>query len=314
MYRAKEHYLKDAIMKKPSAGQDTDLEAHSTAIIEHHLARRPRAKTMWKLLTGDPDVQAGWRMANYVAAKKLGMNDHGRTHVTVATASALTLLDLLEGSAFTPDIIAGKFGSRDDAALVVMTAMLLHDLGNMVHREDHADLGIVLALPVLDRLLPGIYTDPDQRTAIRSFILSAIYSHHGVPKPLTIEAALVCIADSTDMTKGRGRVAFESGSITIHSVSALSIERVEIRKGKKKPIELVIHMSSPAGIFQVQEILAPKVRAGPLADAVDVIAVTDEEQETEKTMVAGIQMQGGRFVPYDTTKTAGTRPGQKKGR
>ena len=40
---------------------------------------------------------------------------------------------------------------------------------------------------------------------------------------------------------------------------------------------LVIHMSSSAGIFQVQEILAPKVRAGPLADAVDVIAVTTDE-------------------------------------
>src|SRR5208337_4922076 len=109
----------------------------------------------------------------------------------------------------------------------------------------------------------------------KSFILSAMYTHHGEPKPLTIEAALVCIGDSTDMTRGRGRAAFERGSITIHSVSALAIERVEIRKGKEKPIELRITMSNSAGIYQVQEILAPKVRAGPLADFVEVIAVTD---------------------------------------
>jgi len=286
-------------MKKIPCNTDFDLKAHSETIILDHLKIRPRAGKMWELIIGDPECVTGWQMANFVAAQKLGMNDHGRTHVTVATASALTLLDLLEGSAFVPDIVAGGFGDRDDAALVVMTAMLFHDLGNMVHREDHADLSVVLALPVLDRLLSRIYDDPQKLTAIRSFILSAIYSHHGVPKPLTVEAAIVCIADSTDMTKGRGRVAFESGSITIHSVSALSIERVEIRKGKEKPIELLIHMSSPAGIFQVQEILAPKVLAGPLAGAVDVIAVTDSANGKKKEIVSGIRMQGAKFVPYD---------------
>jgi len=298
-------------MKKRSCTTDFDLEAHSETIIRNHLKKRPRAGTMWDLITGDPDIVTGWQMANFVAAKKLGMNDHGRTHVTVATASALTLLDLLEGSSFVPDIVAGGFGDRDDAALIVMTAMLFHDLGNMVHREDHADLSVVLAQPILDRLLPRIYDDPQKRTAIRSFILSAIYSHHGVPKPLTVEAAIVCIADSTDMTKGRGRVAFESGSITIHSVSALSIERVEIRKGREKPIELVIHMSSPAGIFQVQEILAPKVLAGPLAGAVDVIAVTDGSNGETKEIISGIRMQGAKFVPYDRSATA-SGAGQKK--
>ena len=283
-------------MKKNTS--DPDLEVHATGIITRHLVHRPKAKKMWTLLSRDAEVQALWRMANYVAATKLGMNDHGRTHATVATASALTMLDLLEGSPFTPDIVAGGFGDADDAALAVMTAMLCHDLGNTVHREDHADLGVVIALPILDRLLPEIYRDPAQCTAIRSFILSAMYSHHGIPKPLTIEAALVCVADSTDMTKGRGRVAFESGSITIHSVSALSIEKVEIKKGEEKPIGLVIHMSSPAGIFQVQEILAPKVRAGPLADAVDVVAVTtDEAHAAGNAIVSGIRMQGGKFVP-----------------
>jgi metal-dependent HD superfamily phosphatase/phosphodiesterase len=304
-------------MKKIPVKEDPDLEEHSTGIIRHHLARRPRAKKMWELLTGDPEVQASWRMANYVAATKLGMNDHGRTHVTVATASALTMLDLLDDSPFVPDIITGKFGDRDDAALVVLTAMLCHDLGNMVHREDHADLGLVLVMPILDRLLPQIYKDPAQRTAIRSFILSAMYTHHGVPRPITIEAALVCIADSTDMTKGRGRVAFESGSITIHSVSARAIEKVEIKKGSEKPIGLVIHMSSSAGIFQVQEILAPKVRAGPLADAVDVIAVTTEGAHAAgQAIVSGIRMQGVKFVPYTKGDSSDRRtaPSQKKRR
>jgi metal-dependent HD superfamily phosphatase/phosphodiesterase len=253
---------------------------------------------MWKLLKDSPDVQACWKMANYVAGTKLGMNDHGRTHAYVATASALSMLDLLNGSSFCPDIITGGFGDQDDATLIVMTAMLCHDLGNTIHREEHADLGITITIPLLERLLPEIYDDTAKLIAIRSFILSSMYSHHGSPRPLTIEAALVCVADSTDMTKGRGRVAFDSGSITIHSVSALSIEKVEIRKGDTKPIKLVIHMSSPAGIFQVQEILAPKVRAGPLIDAIDVVAVTTEEAHAAgSAIVTGIRMQGSKFVP-----------------
>ncbi|MFA7153280.1 MAG: hypothetical protein WC072_05750, partial [Methanoregulaceae archaeon] len=103
----------------------------------------------------------------------------------------------------------------------------------------------------------------------------------------------------TDMTKGRGREAFDSGSITIHSVSALAIDRVEIAPGRNKPIELRISMSNSAGIFQVQEILAPKVRAGPLADYVEVVALTTNgDIEREKKIVDGIAMEGSRFVPF----------------
>jgi uncharacterized protein len=299
-------------MKRSSNEKDTDLEEHSLRIITKHLASRPRAKKMWELLTGDPEVQACWRMANYTAITKLGMNDHGKTHVTVATASALVMLDLLDGSKFVPDIITGGFGNIDDAALVVMTGMLCHDLGNMIHREEHTDLGVTLAIPILDRHLPTIYDDIEKRTAIRAFILSTIYSHHGTPKPLTIEAALVCVADSTDMTKGRSRVAFAAGSISIHSVSAQAITKVEITKGNEKPIGLVIHMSSSAGIFQVQEILAPKVRAGPLADAIEVIAVTSGSPKGE-AIVSGIRMDGGKFVAIEegSSGTRGTK-GKKK--
>ena len=276
-----------------------DLEAQSIATIGRCLASKRRASAMWELLVNDPEAKTHWQMADFVATKKLGMNDHGETHAKVATASALTMLDLLEAWDVQPDIVAGGYGDRDDAALVVLVATLCHDFGNMIHRTEHAELSIMLAIPVLDRLLPEIYPDVEKKTQVMSFILSAIYSHHGEPKPLTIEAALVCIGDSTDMTKGRGRAAFERGSITIHSVSALAIERVEIRKGKDKPIELRISMSNSAGIYQVQDILAPKVRAGPLAAYVDVIAVTDGcGRDHEQRIVEGIRMDGARFVPF----------------
>jgi len=276
-----------------------ELEREAVETIGLHLEGRPRAMKMWELLSGDPEVVAMWNMANYVAVKKLGMNDHGQIHAKVATASALTMLDLLIDSGIEPDLLRAGFGDADDAALVVLAATLCHDFGNQVHREAHYIISIDIVVPVLDRLLRAVYDDVGKRTRIRAFILSAIYSHHGEPPPLTIEAALVCIGDSTDMTKGRGREAFESGSITIHSVSALAIEKVEIASGREKPIELRVTMSNSAGIFQIQEILAPKVRAGPLANYVDVVAVTmNGEEKYEKRIVDGIAMDGRRFVPF----------------
>jgi len=300
-------------MKKRSCTTDFDLEAHSETIIRNHLKKRPRAGTMWDLITGDPDIVTGWQMANFVAAKKLGMNDHGRTHVTVATASALTLLDLLEGSSFVPDIVAGGFGDRDDAALVVMTAMLFHDLGNMVHREDHADLSVVLAQPILDRLLPRIYDDPQKRTAIRSFILLC---HLLAPRHSKAAHGRGghCLYRGFDRyDQGRGRVAFESGSITIHSVSAL-LDRTggdPEREGKTHRTRHP-HVEPLPGIFQVQEILAPKVLAGPLAGAVDVIAVTDGSNGETKEIISGIRMAGRKVRAVRQKRHKHPVPGRRK--
>jgi len=278
--------------------EEPDLSRRSITAIEENLAGKPKALAMWNQISDDDEIREIWNMADFIATKKLGMNDHGRTHAQVATASALTMLNLLEESFIDPDFVIAGFGDPDDAALIVLVATLFHDFGNMVHRTDHADISVGVAQPVIDRLLAGMYPDPVYRTRIRSFILSGIYTHHGEPRPLTIESALVCIGDSTDMTKGRGRAAFERGSISIHSVSALSIVRVEIRKGAQKPLELHITMSNSAGIYQVQEILAPKVRAGPLAEHVDVIAVTSTSQVGEEQIVEGIRMAGSKFVPF----------------
>ncbi|MDD1679289.1 MAG: hypothetical protein LUO93_08945 [Methanomicrobiales archaeon] len=274
-----------------------ELEIDATQVIEKALEKRPKARKFWQLISTDGEVLENWRMANFVAVTKMGMNDHGETHAKIATASALTMLDLLLDAEKAPDIVRYGLGDVDDAALVVTAATLCHDFGNLIHRTDHQGLSVTLARPVLDRLLPEVYPQEMVRVQIRSFILSAIYSHLGEPPPLTLEAGLVCVGDSTDMTKGRGRQAFASGSITIHTVSALAVDRVIVRKGLKKPIELQIYLSNPAGIFQVEEILAPRVHAASLADRIDVTAfMIRDGRKTE--IVKGIRMEGSRFVPF----------------
>lgn len=69
-----------------------------------------------------------------------------------------------------------------------------------------------------------MYQDAEKRYEIGGHILHAIHIHGVDIKDLTMEATLAGIADGTDMTKGRGRLSFDTGNINIHTVSALLIE------------------------------------------------------------------------------------------
>ena len=139
---------------------------------------------------------------------------------------------------------------------------------------------------------------PEQRTAIRALILHGIYSHDLSPEPLTIEAGITAVADGTDITKGRGRKAFQLGSIDIHSISALAVDEVRILKGEKVPVEIQVTMNNSAGIFQVEETLTKKVLKSPLRPYVTVVAMTDGEGGQDQRIVHRVRLHEteDRFV------------------
>ena len=123
---------------------------------------------------------------------------------------------------------------NDDAEVVVTLGALLHCIGMAVHREGHEDFSLFLAEPKARELLAGVYEEPDL-TVIVSEVLSAITSHREYGHPLTIEAGIVRVADALDMAKGRSRIPFERGRVSMHSLSAAAIEDVEIRDGEERP-------------------------------------------------------------------------------
>lgn len=250
--------------------EDEEIRQMSISKITDLVSDKPKTKEIWEVLCNDPELNSHWDSAYGITVRKLGMNDHGRVHAMVATASALKILDLLVLAGIEPDIVVEGVGDLDDAYLIVLIAALCHDIGNEIHREGHISHSLILVIPILDRILPMIYDGTRKLIRIRSFILSAIYSHHGEPRPLTIEAGVVCIGDATDMTTGRARSAYDQGRMTIHTISALSIDQVSIVKGDKFPVEIQIWMSNYAGLFQVQEILNPKILAGPLTRYIEV--------------------------------------------
>ncbi len=65
----------------------------------------------------------------------------------------------------------------------------------------------------------------------------------------------------------------------IHSLSAAAIDAVRIESGEEKAIRIEIEMNNSAGIFQVDELLATKLRATPLEGHVEVIAQVSGETE-----------------------------------
>ena len=114
---------------------------------------------------------------------------------------------------------------------------------------------------------------------IVSEVLQAIISHRADGKPLTVEAGIVRVADALDMAKGRSRIPFERGRVSMHSLSAAAIEDVEITDGDDRPIQIEILMNNSSGIFQVDGLLKAKLRGSGLEPYVEVVAHIDTETE-----------------------------------
>jgi metal-dependent HD superfamily phosphatase/phosphodiesterase len=151
-----------------------------------------------------------------------------------------------------------------------------------VIRYHHEMYSALLALEFIERCLAPVYALED-RAIITSEVLHAIVAHEYTQvqtnKPLTVEAGIVGIADALDMEAGRARIPFEAGKIDIHSVSALSIEKVEIIENEAKPITIKITMSNSAGVFQIDELLKPRIETSGLQEYFHVIAeITGKEE------------------------------------
>src|SRR5207248_9229995 len=104
--------------------------------------------------------------------------------------------------------------------------------------------------PKRRELLSGLYEEPE-RNVLSAEILQAITSHRDYGKPLTLEAGIVRVADALDMAKGRSRIPFEHGRVSIHSLSAAAIEDVQIVDGEDRSIKSEIVMDNSSGIYQV---------------------------------------------------------------
>jgi uncharacterized protein len=231
----------------------------------------------------DDQVKTWWRMQG-LNAERLHMSDHSWVHVQIVVNIALRLSRLLFRRGVEPVMVADHAMTERDAEVVIAAAALLHDVGMQVHRTDHEAYSLFLAADKLPELLAGVYDEPE-RSVVVAEALHAIIGHRRRGDPFTIEAGIVRVADALDMARGRSRVPFEAGHRNIHSLSAYAIEEVKIAAGRDKAVRVEIQMSNSAGIFQVDELLATKLRGSGLEEHIEVVARIDAEHEKRLVQV-----------------------------
>ena len=238
-----------------------------------------KLKILVNRIKNDVELNTLWKASNIIAIDRLGYNDHGPVHVKIVANLALRMLRILINKGIVPGVVKNYGMKNYDAEIIVTLASALHDIGHAIHRTEHEDNSLVLAVPIIDRLLEGIYEE-EEKTIIKAETLHAIFSHRANIIPLTIEAGIVKIADALDMEEGRARIPFKIGKINIHSVSALAIKEVSVMEGDKKPLKIRIKMRNSAGIFQVDELLKNKIETSGIKDLIEVVAeVVGQEEE-----------------------------------
>ncbi len=245
-----------------------------------------KLKAIKERINTDEELKALWKASNINAIDRLGFSDHGSTHVRIVARNALKMLRLLMEAGHQPGVVKNYGLTKEDAEVAVVLASAMHDIGLSVHRENHDEFSIMLSHPILRRMLQGQYEEPNLTFMIAE-TQHAMISHHEGFLPYTIEGGVVRVADALDMEKGRARIPFASGSVNIHSVSALAIDKVRVGKGAERPIQIDIMMNNSAGIFQVDELLKEKIARSGLRD---LITVEVKVPEAESGIVKGLRL------------------------
>jgi uncharacterized protein len=245
-------------------------------------------KQVMEKIKEDRKLQTYWKCANVMAIERMGYTDHGPTHVKIVANLALKLLRILvEKKLIKPSIVENYGMKNEDAEVVVVLGAIFHDLGMIVQRSKHEEYSAFLALEFIEKCLTPAYNE-EEKAIITSEVLHAIVAHEQPysiepsNKILTKEAGIVGIADALDMEAGRARIPFQAGKVDIHAISALSIEKVEVDVAETgKPIIIKIKMSNSAGVFQIDELLKPRIVNSGLEQFFHVIAEITGEKENK---------------------------------
>jgi uncharacterized protein len=222
-------------------------------------------------------LKAYWHVQQ-VTAQRLGMSDHSWVHLQIVLNSALRIFRLLHRAGVKSTIERDYAMKAADAEVVIAGGCLLHDVGMAIHRVDHEAFSLFLASDLLDGLLAGVYEEPE-RTVVEAEILHAIIGHRKGGRPLTLEAGVVRVADALDMEHGRSRVSLETHLPNIHSLSAAAVDEVRIVPGEQRTVRVEVDMNNSAGVFQVDDLLATKLRGSGLEEYIEVIARIEAEHE-----------------------------------
>ncbi|KAB1188762.1 MULTISPECIES: HD domain-containing protein [Haloferax] len=237
-----------------------------------------RLNEILPVLLEDEEVTTLLEAQNVNAVTRKGYNDHGPKHIEIVRNRALRLYDLLKRGGCEFNGAADQGLDEADEAVIIALAAQLHDIGHVVHRDDHVYYSIPLASDILDRFLPQFYNLADS-VRIKAEVLHAILCHHKEEDPLTLEAGVIRVADALDMEHGRSRIPYEKGGRGINTLSSQAISNVALKEGDDRPVLVEIEMVNAAGVYQVDNLLKAKLDGSGLEDHVRIVAVNTRSED-----------------------------------
>jgi len=237
-----------------------------------------RVNELLEIVSSDPEIEALLTAQNVNAVTRKQYSDHGPKHIEIVENHALHLYELLkaEGIEFNGALQQG-LGEAFEPVILVLAARL-HDIGHIVHRQNHSYYSIPLAADIMDRLLADLYST-ETTVRLKAEVLHAILCHHTEEQPLTREAGVIRIADGLDMERGRSRIPYESGGRGINTLSSQAIENVRLLPGEDAAVLVEIEMTNAAGVYQVDNLLKAKLDNSLLEDEIRIIAVNTKAED-----------------------------------
>ncbi|MFB6310927.1 MAG: HD domain-containing protein [Salinirussus sp.] len=236
-----------------------------------------RLNAVLDAVDADTEIAAYLEAQNVNPVKRKRYNDHGPKHVEIVRHRALALYELLKRGGVGFNGAADHDGLEEaDEPVIIALGAILHDIGHIIHRDEHPYYSIPLAADLLDRLLPEFY-ETRPAVKVKGEVLHAVLCHHTPEDPLTLEAGVVRVADALDMERGRSRIPYERGGRGINTVSSQAIQRVSLEPGDDRPVLVEIEMTNAAGVYQVDNLLKAKLAASGLEDHVRIVALNRHE-------------------------------------
>ncbi|KDE60381.1 phosphohydrolase [Halostagnicola sp. A56] len=246
---------------------------------EHHFPD-DKCNEVLEFVTTDEEIQTYLEAQNVNAVDRKRYNDHGPKHIEIVRNRALCLYDLLKAGNVEFNGASQQGLAEADESVIIVLAATLHDVGHVVHRDQHAYYSIPLAADILDRVLPEFY-DLADCVRMKGEILHAIICHHTAETPLTTEGGIIRVADALDMERGRSRIPYEQGGRGINTLSSQAINRVSLHEGEGRPVMVEIEMTNAAGVYQVDNLLKAKLRGSGLEDEIRIVAVNTNENRDQ---------------------------------
>ncbi len=226
------------------------------------------------LVNSNREIKTLWKVINVNATDRMGYPDHGPIHFQIVAANAIQIARLFEKKGVQMSVVKDFALTNDHAEVIIFLGSVMHDLGMSIHRNQHEEFSLFLANNLLHEILS--FLPIEERAVVTSEVLHTIIGHRNDGNPITIEAGIVRLADALDMVKGRSRVPYDRGVRNIHSISHHAIEDLEIVEGKERPVEVKIHMSNPAGMFQIDDLMQQKLKGSGIEEFIKVSAYLKE--------------------------------------